>query len=63
VREIGARYITERYIHGEIYRARPDVMAVVHTHAVPLVLFSVSGQKLRPVYHMGSFLAPEVPRA
>ena len=32
----------KRFIHGEIYRARPDVMAVVHTHAPALILFGVS---------------------
>jgi ribulose-5-phosphate 4-epimerase/fuculose-1-phosphate aldolase len=46
----------ERYIHGEIYRARPEVMAVVHSHSPSVVPFGISRTKLRPVYHMGSFL-------
>ena len=46
----------ERYIHGEIYRARPEVMAVVHSHSASVIPFGVSRTKLRPVYHMGSFL-------
>ena len=46
----------ERYIHGEIYRARPDVMAVVHSHSASVIPFGVTRTKLRPVYHMGSFL-------
>src|SRR2546426_946751 len=46
----------ERYIHGEIYRARPDVMAVVHSHSAAVIPFSVTHTKLRPIYHMGSFL-------
>jgi ribulose-5-phosphate 4-epimerase/fuculose-1-phosphate aldolase len=46
----------ERYIHGEIYRARPEVMAVVHSHAPSVIPFGVTRTKLRPVYHMGSFL-------
>ncbi|HEX5767354.1 MAG TPA: class II aldolase/adducin family protein, partial [Burkholderiales bacterium] len=46
----------ERYIHGEIYRARPDVMAVVHSHSPSVIPFGVTRTKLRPVYHMGSFL-------
>jgi ribulose-5-phosphate 4-epimerase/fuculose-1-phosphate aldolase len=46
----------ERYIHGEIYRARPEVMAVVHSHSPSVVPFGISKTKLRPVYHMGSFL-------
>jgi ribulose-5-phosphate 4-epimerase/fuculose-1-phosphate aldolase len=46
----------ERYIHGEIYRARPEVMAVVHSHSPSTIPFGVTKTKLRPVYHMGSFL-------
>src|SRR3954464_12476224 len=46
----------ERYIHGEIYRARPDVMAVVHSHSASVIPFGVARTKLRPIYHMGSFL-------
>lgn len=46
----------ERYIHGEIYRTRPDVMAVVHSHSPSVIPFGVSRTKLRPIYHMGSFL-------
>ena len=46
----------ERYIHGEIYRARPDVMAVVHSHSAAVIPFGVTHTKLRPIYHMGSFL-------
>src|SRR2546430_4240105 len=46
----------ERYIHGEIYRARPDVMAVVHSHSAAVIPFSVTHTRLRPIYHMGSFL-------
>jgi ribulose-5-phosphate 4-epimerase/fuculose-1-phosphate aldolase len=46
----------ERYIHGEIYRARPEVMAVVHSHSPSVIPFGVTRSKLRPIYHMGSFL-------
>ena len=46
----------ERYIHGEIYRTRPDVMAVVHSHSPSVIPFGVTNTKLRPLYHMGSFL-------
>ena len=51
----------ERPIHGEIYRARPDVNAVVHSHSPSVVPFSVSAVPLRPVYHMAGFLAGGVP--
>jgi ribulose-5-phosphate 4-epimerase/fuculose-1-phosphate aldolase len=46
----------ERYIHGEIYRTRPDVLAVVHSHSPSVIPFGVTKTRLRPVYHMGSFL-------
>jgi HCOMODA/2-hydroxy-3-carboxy-muconic semialdehyde decarboxylase len=46
----------ERYLHGEIYRARPDVMAVVHSHSPSVIPFGITRTRLRPVYHMGSFL-------
>ena len=46
----------ERYIHGEIYRARPEVMVVVHSHSPSVIPFGVTRTKLRPIYHMGSFL-------
>jgi ribulose-5-phosphate 4-epimerase/fuculose-1-phosphate aldolase len=50
------RGFLERYIHGEIYRARPEVMAVVHSHSASVIPFGVTRTKLRPIYHMGSFL-------
>jgi ribulose-5-phosphate 4-epimerase/fuculose-1-phosphate aldolase len=46
----------ERYIHGEIYRARPEVMAIVHSHSPSVIPFGVTRTRLRPIYHMGSFL-------
>ena len=51
----------ERYIHGEMYRQRPDVMAVVHSHSGSVIPFSVTRGKMRPVYHMASFLWSGVP--
>ena len=51
----------ERFIHGEIYKARPDVKAIVHTHSPGIIPFSVSSAPLRPVFHLGAFLAPDVP--
>jgi len=52
---------TERFIHGEIYRARPDVMAIVHCHSPDLIPFSASSVPLRPIYHMAGFLEEPVP--
>ena len=46
----------EKSIHGEIYRRRPDVHAIVHSHAAAVVPFAASSVTLRPVYHMSSFL-------
>jgi len=51
----------ERYIHGEIYRARPEVKAVVHSHAPSVIPFGVAKTKLRPVFHMAGFLWSGVP--
>jgi ribulose-5-phosphate 4-epimerase/fuculose-1-phosphate aldolase len=52
----------ERFIHAEIYRARPDVQAVVHTHSAALIPFAASTDELRPIYHMAGFLAKGVAR-
>ena len=49
------RYL-ERFIHAEIYRAHPDVGAVVHSHSPALIPFGVSSRPLRPLYHMAGFL-------
>ena len=51
----------ERFIHGEIYRARPDVKAVVHDHSPSVIPFGVSTTPLRPLYHMSAFLGGGVP--
>jgi ribulose-5-phosphate 4-epimerase/fuculose-1-phosphate aldolase len=52
---------TERFIHGEIYRARPDVMAVVHCHSPEVIPFTVTGVPLRPMIHMAAFLGGPIP--
>ena len=46
----------ERFIHGEIYKARPDVKAVVHSHSPSVIPFGVTQVPLRPLYHMAAFL-------
>ncbi len=46
----------ERFIHSEIYRLRPDVMSIVHSHSPSVIPFGVTGQRLRPVFHMSGFL-------
>jgi HCOMODA/2-hydroxy-3-carboxy-muconic semialdehyde decarboxylase len=57
----GRAVFLERFIHAEIYKARPDVMAVVHAHSPDVIPFSVSKTPLRPLYHNAAFLAPGVP--
>src|SRR5665213_474998 len=52
---------SERFIHSEIYRARPNVMAIVHTHAPDLIPFTTTATPLRPMYHMAGFLGAGVP--
>src|SRR5258707_13291688 len=51
----------ERFIHGEIYRARPDVKAIVHSHSPGVIPFSVTPVGLKPIYHMAAFLGVGVP--
>ena len=51
----------ERFIHGAIYEARPDVQAVVHAHAEAVLPFTISTTPLRPVVHMASFVGPRLP--
>jgi ribulose-5-phosphate 4-epimerase/fuculose-1-phosphate aldolase len=46
----------ERFIHGEIYRARSDVQAVVHSHSPSVIPFAATRTPLRPLYHMSGFL-------
>ncbi|HXP29528.1 MAG TPA: class II aldolase/adducin family protein [Stellaceae bacterium] len=61
VHDISKRYYSERFIHGEIYRARPEVVAVVHCHAPQLIPFGATKAMLRPIYHMSGFLGTGVP--
>jgi HCOMODA/2-hydroxy-3-carboxy-muconic semialdehyde decarboxylase len=51
----GRAVYLERFIHAAIYRARPDVRAVVHSHSPSLIAFSVTRTSLRPVYHKKCF--------
>lgn len=57
----GRNAYAERYIHAAIYRARPDVKAVVHSHSPDLIPYSVTGTTLRPVYHVSGFLGLGAP--
>ncbi len=53
---------SERFIHGAIYEARPDVMAVVHNHSPNVVPFTVQGKrKFRPIMHMCAPIGTDIP--
>lgn len=52
---------TERFIHSEMYKARPDVKAVVHAHSPEIIAMTVAQIPLRAVSHMGAFLGMNVP--
>jgi HCOMODA/2-hydroxy-3-carboxy-muconic semialdehyde decarboxylase len=51
----------ERFIHGEIYKARPDVNAIVHSHSPTVVPFTVTRAKLKPLLHNAGFLGLGAP--
>lgn len=55
------RVFLERFIHGQAYRARPDVNAVVHSHSPTVIPFSVTGEPLKAISHIASFLVNEPP--
>ena len=57
----GQRVFLERFIHGEAYKARTDVNAVIHSHSPSVVPFGVSTHALKPIFHMSAFLASGVP--
>jgi HCOMODA/2-hydroxy-3-carboxy-muconic semialdehyde decarboxylase len=51
----------ERVIHGEIYKARPDVSAIVHHHSPDIMPVAISGTELIPVFHLGAVTGHTVP--
>jgi len=59
--ERGRAPYLERFIHGAIYEARPDVHAVVHNHSPSVIPFGVTATKLRPLLHMCASCGHEVP--
>jgi HCOMODA/2-hydroxy-3-carboxy-muconic semialdehyde decarboxylase len=56
-----AHLYAERVIHGEIFKARPDVMAVCHHHSPAIMPFCVSGDPVVPVFHLGAAMGPVAP--
>jgi ribulose-5-phosphate 4-epimerase/fuculose-1-phosphate aldolase len=61
VRPGETRLFFERVIHGEIYKARPDVMAVLHNHSPSLIPFCNSDTRLRPMVGSAAFLGDGAP--
>jgi len=55
------RTYVERFIHSEIYKARPEVQSIVHSHSPTVIPFGVTGARLRPVCHMSGFLGGKTP--
>jgi HCOMODA/2-hydroxy-3-carboxy-muconic semialdehyde decarboxylase len=55
------RVFLERFIHGSSYKARPDVNAVVHSHSPTVIPFSVTGEPLKAISSVASFLVDEPP--
>jgi len=57
----GRSPVNERFIHGEVYKVRPEVMAVVHNHSPSVIPFSCTGAALKPIFHMSAFIGLGVP--
>jgi HCOMODA/2-hydroxy-3-carboxy-muconic semialdehyde decarboxylase len=57
----GRRVNGERYIHGEIYKARPDVISVIHAHSQAVIPLSLTAIRMKPVIAQAGFLPPETP--
>ncbi len=57
----GRTLYVERFIHSEIYKAHPEVRAIVHSHSPSIIPFGTTKVPLRPIYHMSSFLGAGVP--
>src|SRR5687767_3680290 len=51
----------ERFIHGEIYKARPDIMSVVHSHSPSVIPFGLVRVKMQAMFHNAAFIAEGVP--
>ena len=57
----GRRTYVERFIHSAIYKVRPEVMSVIHSHSPAVIPFGVTGARLRPICHMSGFLGAVTP--
>jgi HCOMODA/2-hydroxy-3-carboxy-muconic semialdehyde decarboxylase len=57
----GRESVRERFIHGEVYKARPEVTAVVHSHSQSVVPFSITKASMRAIFHMAAFIGDGLP--
>ncbi|MEA2953274.1 MAG: hypothetical protein QOJ96_2794 [Alphaproteobacteria bacterium] len=57
----GRKPYLERFIHGAVYEARPDVRSVIHNHSPSVIPFGVTKKKLKPLLHMCGSIGHEVP--
>lgn len=57
----GRSSFLERYIHGAIYKARPDINSVVHSHSPSVIPFGLVKKKMEAMFHNAAFLAAGVP--
>ncbi len=51
----------ERFIHGAIFEARPDVQSIVHNHALSVIPFGVTQTPLKPIIHTGAAIGQNIP--
>jgi len=61
VKPTSLRLYSEMVIHGEVYKARPDVNSVCHHHAMSVLPFCATGVELVPLFHLGGTLGMKVP--
>ena len=59
--DLGRGSFLERFIHGEIYKMRPDVNAVVHSHSPSVIPFGLVKNQMKAMFHNAAFLAKGVP--
>jgi ribulose-5-phosphate 4-epimerase/fuculose-1-phosphate aldolase len=57
----GRNSFLERFIHGEIYKARPDINSVVHSHSPSVIPFGLVKVRMQAMFHNGAFIAAGVP--
>ena len=57
----GRESVRERFIHGEVFKARPEINAVVHNHSPSVVPFSITQVPMRPIFHMAAFVGEGLP--